>query len=169
MRTDTMKRMLAGFAGAICIVFAIAPWAAQAIAAVMHMKFFTVPTGSMEPAVSAGSLACIATDRGEEPREGDIIAFMPDTNGAALLHRIVAIDPDTGTIRTKGDANPAEDRTAINPEDVIGVMRWSVPYLGYALETVGTDYGKACSAMAAGAGAMLVIMARTWPARGRRE
>ena len=163
---NDVKRIAVGVSGIICIVLAILPWCAHAVAGICCARLFTVPTGSMAPAVPAGSVACVSTEY-EYLYEGDIIAFRTSDGDRVLLHRISRTDFETGTVWTKGDANPVEDCMATDSNNVIGVMRWSVPYLGYAIEAAGTGSGKICAFTILGFGTMLELVAAAWPAKRR--
>ena len=64
-----------------------------------------VKSGSMEPVISTGSLTYINRRFPvEQIQIGDIIAYQAG-NGVEILHRVVAIDRQNSSIRTKGDAN----------------------------------------------------------------
>ena len=68
-----------------------------------------VKSGSMEPVISTGSLTYINRRFPvEQIQIGDIIAYQAG-NGVEILHRVVAIDRQNSSIRTKGDANDSED------------------------------------------------------------
>ena len=64
------------------------------------IKSFVVLTGSMEPALPAGSVVFIRPS--DSYRTGDVISFK-NSSGMTVTHRIVA--SSNGFIRTAGDAN----------------------------------------------------------------
>lgn len=117
---------------------------ALALAALCHggmlfgIEAMTVKTGSMAPAVPAGSMAYVQTmqNTGHTVKEGDIVAFTVGSgeNAARVLHRAVSIDASKQTITTKGDANEANDPSGVPFDAVIGKLVGAIPYLGGAIE-----------------------------------
>ena len=90
-----------------------------------------VKSGSMEPVISTGSLTYINRRFPvEQIQIGDIIAYQAG-NGVEILHRVVAIDRQNSSIRTKGDANDSEDLGVVAFEDYTGKELLSIPYVGY--------------------------------------
>lgn len=103
-----------------------------------------VLSGSMEPALPAGSVAFAAPVAPDNVRVGDVITFRhPDNPGMLVSHRVVAVvSTDAGlAFRTKGDANEAEDSWIVQEENLIGRIRWHVPYLGHVASRVQTPAG----------------------------
>jgi len=127
------------------------------IAAVTFSHFFSWPlagrlvvvrTGSMEPAVTAGSLVWITSS--PEYQIGDIVAFThPSSNSTAVvaLHRIIrqtvtsTTDGSSALFATKGDANTTADEWAVTQSDIYGRVRWAIPHLGYLIIWLQTDSG----------------------------
>ncbi|MDA1361812.1 signal peptidase I [Glycomyces luteolus] len=90
----------------------------------------TVMSGSMEPLISVGSLVLVSEIDTDELRPGQVISFVnPADPEERLLHRILQINDD-GTFVTKGDANSSADSTPVPPENVIGLGRILVPWIG---------------------------------------
>lgn len=86
---------------------------------------FVVQSGSMQPAISAGSL--ILVSKAESYRLGDVITY---SRGRTLTtHRLVEIRGQE--FITKGDANQATDSTTVKKEQILGKLVLAVPYLGY--------------------------------------
>jgi signal peptidase len=94
-------------------------------------NFFTITSGSMEPAIHVGSL--IATTPQTSYQPGDILAF--HSAQGIVTHRLLETVPQTSEIlyRTQGDANSSPDRDLINSSNVIGRVSLNLPYLGYLL------------------------------------
>ncbi|GAA4978916.1 signal peptidase I [Kineococcus glutinatus] len=89
-----------------------------------------VLTGSMEPRIHPGDVVLV------QPRPADDvllgrIALLRDPSGVhpRLLHRIVRRTED-GAYVSKGDANIGEDSTPVPAEDVLGLARVRVPFVG---------------------------------------
>lgn len=108
---------------------------------------YTVLSGSMEPVIRTGSLCYIdRTAVFDEVKDGDIIAFAR-MDGSCVLHR--AIRTEAGKLRTKGDANGAEDLAAVSRENFLGKEVCCIPYLGYVTVFLQKKEGKAAAVMAA--------------------
>lgn len=140
-----------GFIGVIAILLII-----SVIPITGNIKFMTVLSGSMEPAIKTGSVVMTKpSSTGSEQaayKVGDIITFGPySKTKAPTTHRIVeVIDNDddnnsgsdnatmtndnvTVSYITKGDANNAPDARQISQKDIIGKVVVDVPYLGYVV------------------------------------
>ncbi|MDD4212270.1 MAG: signal peptidase I [Bacilli bacterium] len=100
------------------------------------VQYYVVRTSSMHPSVPKFSLVYIKelnpADVLDEIQVGDIISI--DTGGTLpLMHRIIEIDGST--ITTKGDHNDTAD-DPINSEQIIGIMIFSIPVLGFLFMSV---------------------------------
>ncbi|SNR64651.1 signal peptidase, endoplasmic reticulum-type [Haloechinothrix alba] len=122
--------------------------AAVAVPAAAGGKSVIVQTGSMEPALPAGSLAVTRERPVAEIAENDIVTFT--ANGDLLVtHRVVAVEHGAGgaELVTKGDANEDPDPEPVQAADVHGVLWYQIPWLGTVLEavsgTAGALYGAA--------------------------
>lgn len=94
-------------------------------------RFFIVESGSMSPALSAGTL--VLSKQSKTYNVGDIITFVrPSTTGESVTHRIVNKAPNAQFI-TKGDANSTADLSLVDRGHIIGKAIFSVPYLGFIL------------------------------------
>jgi signal peptidase len=96
-------------------------------------RSLNVLTGSMSPAIPAGSLIVI---RSVDPRRiavGDAVTFHPRSNDALVTHRVVdsVSGPDrTLSFRTRGDANSGDDPYLVPAAAIVGKVMYQVPYLG---------------------------------------
>lgn len=101
---------------------------------VFSYKPVVIMSNSMVPVFSRGSV--VVVQRIRDPMDisiGDIIQYEGDNK--VVTHRVVAIDTasdDTGdrVFTTKGDNNPSRD-SPVKQASVIGVVRSTVPYVGY--------------------------------------
>ena len=110
------------------------------------LKPFTVLSGSMEPTYHTGSLIYVKSVDPMTIEAGTPITFMLDENTIAT-HRVVGVvpdeeDPTVVRFRTKGDANENEDGTLVHCKNVIGVPKFSIPYLGYLANYIQNPPGK---------------------------
>ena len=98
------------------------------------LRFLTVQSGSMEPAVKMGSLVVVKNQK--EYKTDDIITFhSTSTTKETTTHRIVDIIDDDGVekYQTQGDANGTPDGILIPRGRVVGKVTSNVPYLGYPI------------------------------------
>jgi signal peptidase len=101
---------------------------------VFTYKPVVIMSNSMVPIFSKGSIVIVQQLR--DPMDisiGDIIQYQ--TEDKVITHRVVAIDTaedDSGDriFTTKGDNNPSND-TPVNQSHLIGIVRSTVPYVGY--------------------------------------
>ena len=101
-------------------------------------RYEPVYTGSMEPAISVGSIVVIKPVDPETLKTEDIICFKL-SEPTSITHRITNITSE-GFI-TKGDANEDPDQRIVKKENVIGKVILTVPYIGYIGYFVRTPIG----------------------------
>jgi signal peptidase len=127
-------------------------------------KGMVVLSGSMEPTLHTGGMAFmqpLSSSEVEDIEPGDIITFRREGSDASISHRVVEVlgEEDSLAFVTKGDANNANDATAVEAKDVEGKVRWDVPYLGSLvdrLQTRSTYYAFI------GIPAALLVLSETW-------
>lgn len=96
---------------------------------------YIVLSGSMEPEIKTGSVVYVNQRSGiEDVSVGDIIAFY--SGGHAVTHRVTRINGNQ--IVTKGDANRTDDSELVDSKNFIGKTVLTVPYIGYALNSLRT-------------------------------
>ncbi len=87
-----------------------------------------IPSHSMEPAVSAGSVVITKDVNAKDVKVGDVVMY--ELNGANVLHRVVEIT-SRGMYSTKGDNNNTADPAPVSPEQIRGRLVFDVPYVGW--------------------------------------
>jgi len=100
-----------------------------------NIKFLTVQSGSMEPAIKMGGVVMVKPMN--DYKIGDIITFGKITRTKSpTTHRIYDIKIEGGepVYITKGDVNNAPDAREIKRSDILGKVLVSVPYVGYAVD-----------------------------------
>lgn len=106
------------------------------------VKMFGVLSGSMEPAYSVGDLIyAVPTDAGKIA-EGDVISFLLNDDGTVATHRVVEIDRENKQVYTKGDANELSDGRPVSYENILGVVKFSIPMVGRLIVYMNTTPGK---------------------------
>ncbi len=149
-------------AGVLCTVLAV-------LGVVAGFGVILFRTGSMSPAIPAGSAALVREIPASEIRVGDVVTV----ERAGLLpitHRVVRVGtPDAGppearTLTLRGDANATEDPS---PYQVTSVRRVvvAVPGVARAVATLGDPRVLGPLAVAVSA----LVMALLWPRRGERR
>ncbi|MCL5091068.1 MAG: signal peptidase I, partial [Patescibacteria group bacterium] len=111
------------------------------------IKFYTVQSGSMAPAISTGSLVVVKPFN--DYKERDIITFKSekDRNNQhplyTVTHRIKEISPRENDIYyvTQGDANNSSDLDLTKKDLVLGRVILSIPLLGYPVSFAKTREG----------------------------
>lgn len=106
--------------------------AAIAVPQVFGIRVYTVLSPSMGPEIPVGSAVYVKKEAFEKIRPGDIITCRPDMGDIYITHRVSEKDEAGRTLVTKGDANETPDGRRVREEELMGVVRLSVPYLGYA-------------------------------------
>ncbi|HYF05827.1 MAG TPA: signal peptidase I [Patescibacteria group bacterium] len=96
---------------------------------------------SMEPNIKTGSV--IITTPSKEYQIGDVITYSRAGNKIPITHRIVDVSIENGTqyFKTKGDNNEDPDDAKVSKINIIGKVRWSIPYIGYGLNAVKNPIG----------------------------
>lgn len=113
-----------------------------ALPRLLGVHMFSVLSGSMEPAYQVGDLIYAVPTNAEEIEVGDVISFLLNEEGLIATHRVVEIDEANQHIYTKGDANEIRDGKPVHFNNVVGVVRFKIPMLGYATGFLSTMTGK---------------------------
>ena len=96
-----------------------------------HYGAYVIATPSMTGELNKGD-AAIYEKLGDSPViEGQVIVF--EQNDTVIVHRVVDIQTINGITRyyTKGDANEDLDAGYILRSDIIGLVSYKIPYIGY--------------------------------------
>lgn len=129
-------------------------------------EIYAIVSGSMEPAVPAGSAVYVERVLPEQVAEGDIITFYGGGSGNLVTtHRVVENRKGKREFLTKGDANPQPDMLPRSYESLIGRVRWVLPGAGRALEAVSDGPGRYVPGLLLAAAALLCVAGE----RGRRN
>lgn len=144
---------LAAAVGALCLVLVL-------LAVTHGVSLVMFRTGSMSPAIPAGSLAVVQEVPAGAVEIGDVVTV--DRPGRLpVTHRVVAVeDTEPVALTLQGDANPAPDAEPYRVETVRRVL-WSAPGLGRVVARLQHPYALGATAVAVAA---LVTWA-LWPRR----
>jgi len=137
-----MKRFLSIVNGLVMTLLVLVAFLSLSSAfSVGGVQTFSVLSGSMEPTIHTGSV--IVTAPAASYAVGDIVTRRTETEGVTVTHRIVETSEEDGgaVFRTKGDANDTADTETFPASDILGGVRFSVPWLGYVASFARTREG----------------------------
>lgn len=93
----------------------------------------TIGSGSMSPKIDKGDVVIVKKLKDSELydiKKGDILVYNHDDR--IIVHRVNKIINSNGQInfRTKGDNNSTADSWQVNEDDVIGIVKFKIKYIG---------------------------------------
>ena len=101
-----------------------------------------VLSGSMEPHLKVGGLAITRTVDKEDIKVGDTITFYSPLNKKLTSHRVISITKDPILLfQTKGDVNEDPDPFLVPTRNVVGIVCYHIPYLGYVAQFIKSRLG----------------------------
>ncbi|MFC7165995.1 signal peptidase I [Halospeciosus flavus] len=138
------RRTLTNVVGLLVVCALVLPFVVYAVpATVGAQQSYVVLSGSMEPAISVGDVVLVSevTDPAALA-VGDVITFSRGGD-VPITHRITDIvQTENGLVfETKGDANEDADPGTVASSQVIGLVVFTIPFIGYVVEFVGTTTG----------------------------
>ncbi len=121
---------------AITALLGLAIWAAV-VPLVLGWSSVAVLSGSMEPGIEAGDVVVTSPHNGDGLGPGTVIVFKNPSGQGQVTHRIVDVEP-SGNYVTRGDRNRRIDSDSVEPDQISGVGRILVPFVGKPYEWVYT-------------------------------
>ena len=90
-----------------------------------------IGSGSMTGTINKGDVVLYESYKNQEINEGDIIIFKRE--GMQVVHRIIDVRSVNGEYRyyTKGDYNPEADDGHVTEDQIIGLVKFKIKYIGY--------------------------------------
>jgi signal peptidase len=116
------------------IVVALVLLIGAALLALSAKHLYIVTSGSMVPRLQPGDVDFVEHESYGDLQVGDVITFDAPGLGQVVTHRIVSIDGSG--ISTKGDLNEQPDEWRVQPGDLRGEMKFSVPKVGRYLSDI---------------------------------
>ena len=116
------------------------------LATFLSYRVLTIASGSMEPALSKGSLVLVKTSAQVALYQpGQLVSFVTPRTRQLITHRVLNSTQlqNQQLISTKGDANPYPDPWILTEADVMGSVTASIPWLGYLVIAIKTPIGLA--------------------------
>lgn len=97
-----------------------------------HFHAIAIASGSMSPEINKGDVVVIEKidEKYDLLREGQVIAYKH--GNIVVVHRLINIIKSDNNyyFYTKGDANEDDDNWVINQDDIIGIVKVKVPFVG---------------------------------------
>lgn len=108
------------------------------------IKFLTVSGKSMEPTITSADMLVVARVNPKTLKVGDITVYEYNEHKSkertvTITHRIAEITEDG--FKTKGDAIDTIDDYTVKPSDIVGVVKFKIPYLGSFFRFANTTPG----------------------------
>ncbi len=152
MSNGISKRRALHVAGAVLFVALLVPFLVFAVPDVAGAdESYVVLSDSMNPTIDAGDVVIVEENDPSSIEEGDVLTFdaadpeeFDAGDGTSIVtHRVVDIEQTDDGLEfvTQGDANNAPDGSAVEEEQVIGVVAFSIPYIGRVISFAGTRTG----------------------------
>ncbi len=108
-----------------------------------RFQLLSIGSNSMSPAIEKGDAVLLDKKKiTKDLQKNDIIAYLK--NNQIIVHRIIEIDKDgTQTIyKIKGDANNSIDNIILTNDDIIGVVKLKIKYIGYPSVFISEKFKK---------------------------
>lgn len=126
----------------------------------LDYQAYTVISGSMEPAISTGSLVYVKNILPQEAEAGDVIAYYGGRDSNAIItHRVVENRVVMGQFITKGDANQTEDMNPVEYDNFIGRVEVIIPEIGVLAQILTSMEGKIVTGGVIGLAIVLHLLA----------
>lgn len=149
----------------LAVVAGLLVWTLLPLAAGWQVAM--IMSDSMAPALRAGDVVVVQRRSDAEPGHV-VLADDPDHTGRTRTHRVDSVRHD-GLLVLRGDANPHPDSSPVAREDVHGIARLRVPFLGLPAMWLRTDRS-AYAVLWLAVTVLAVVHAPTGaPGRGRRH
>lgn len=104
------------------------------VAGLLPYRPVAVMSNSMVPEFARGYVVItkkINEDDIQDIKIGDILEYQLDES--VVIHRIINIEEEKGSLifTTKGDNNDSQDSKKVEQNQIIGIVKFNIPYVGY--------------------------------------
>lgn len=139
------RRRLAGGLAVAAFLLVLTVVGVAAVPQVIGAKgSYVVLSSSMSPTIDAGDVVVVRDADPSAIETGDVITYRSPTDAdRRVTHRVVAVQSWDGgpAFRTKGDANEEADAALVPAENVVGVVWFHIPLVGYLLQFASSTVG----------------------------
>lgn len=97
---------------------------------------------SMSPAINKGDLVFTKKVTFEEISVGDVLTFTKEGSEKWFSHRVVEINTQEKSFRTKGDHNNVQDPGYTSFDAVVGRVEKKIPLIGFIPMVLSFTWGK---------------------------
>lgn len=150
--TPTTREVL-NVAGVVVLLALVVPFLVFAIPGLAGADAsFVVLSDSMNPSIEAGDVVIVEETPPETIEQEEVITFQAgdpdeyhggDADTDLVTHRVVDVDRSGEGVEftTQGDANDQPDAEPVGGEQVVGVVAFSIPLIGWVIDFAGTSLG----------------------------
>ena len=127
----------------VLLLFVVQSRLADTMPIIAGHQIYVVLSGSMSPTFNTGSIVVVSMTEASSIEKGDIITYIdPEDSNVIVTHRVRGINTEPSlSFTTRGDANDADDLYKVPAENLIGRVRYFVPYVGYVVSFSQTREG----------------------------
>lgn len=139
-----MYAIVRRFAEALAVGLIVGLMLLILVPVVIGWRPYTVLTGSMRPVIQPGDVVMDRPQRASGLHVGDVVTFKdPSRKGRLVTHRIrsIAHGREVTIVETRGDANNTSERWQVASEDPVGVVVYTLPWIGHISTMVRTPLG----------------------------
>ncbi len=103
---------------------------------------YYVSSDSMSPAINKGDLVFTKEVSFEEIQVNDVLTFTVEGSNKWYSHRVIEINTEEKSFRTKGDHNNVADPGRMSFDSVVGRVEKKIPFIGFVPLALSTTVGK---------------------------
>lgn len=103
---------------------------------------YYVSSDSMSPAINKGDLVFTKEVSFEEIQVDDVLTFTVEGSHKWYSHRVIEINIEEKSFRTKGDHNNVPDPGRMSFDSVVGRVEKKIPFIGFVPLALSTTVGK---------------------------
>lgn len=131
---------------ALLFVALVVPFVVYAVPEVAGAdESYIVLTASMTPEIAPGDAVVVRDVPANQIQVGDVITFQPRNGGdVPVTHRVaevLVLSDGSRAFVTKGDANEDADAGAVTPDQLVGKVVITLPYIGHVVAFVNSPVG----------------------------
>lgn len=130
MKTSPIKRIWSIFSTMVTIILLILQFLLVGVRLLGYTPYAII-SGSMEPVYPVGSVVYVKKAEIEDIIEDTPITYVLNEDLVVVTHRVVEVDKEQELFTTKGDSNNTNDAKPVHYNNVLGIVEYSLPYLGY--------------------------------------
>lgn len=130
---------------------------------------FAVLSPSMTPKYGVGDLVYALPTDPEKIEVGDVLTFVANAEGTVVTHRVAEVDREKRCFYTKGDANENRDGNPVLYENAVGVVKFSLPKIGYLSSYLSSKSGRYAAVAVILALVLAMILPELFKPSGKKD